>query len=208
MSNQENRSFRDQLLSQEKSDTQLQKIFQQEVKKMYTEKLKKGHRIGYILTSLLIAFMTFLFWVFAKMFEEIQIKHEVSYIEPLRLASMWAMYLGAVLTALSLWPAIWGKVGLRFYPKAVRFISWVLIFAVVLLIFGLVDFMRHETDFQVADSTIDILGAAIISILIIIMSIYMLLSGRIDRGYLKHKAKTLELECRLAELEEKFKSGE
>ncbi len=59
---------------------------------------------------------------FAKMFEEMQMKYELSYIEPLRLAATWAMFLGMALMVLSLWPAIRGKVGLRFYPKAVRFI--------------------------------------------------------------------------------------
>ena len=82
----------------------------------------------------------------------------------------------------------------------------ILILAIVLLGFATVDFVRYETDFETADSTIDILGAVIISLLIIIMGIYTLLSVRIDRGYLKNKEKTLELECRLTELEEKLAS--
>ena len=40
MNKQENVSFRDQLLSQEKSDTQLQKTFHREVKKMYSESFR------------------------------------------------------------------------------------------------------------------------------------------------------------------------
>ena len=204
MSNQKNLLFRDQLLSQEKSDTQLQKTFHQETKKMYTEKLKKRQRFAYVLLSFLIALFTLFFWAFSKAFEELQIKHELSYAEPLRLASTWAMFLSVALIVLCLWPAIRGKVGLRFYPKVIRIVSWMLILAIVLLTFATVDFARHETDFQTADSTIDILGATIISLLIIIMSFYMLLSGRIDRGYMNNKAKTLELEYRIAELEEKL----
>ena len=195
--------FREKLLSQEKNDTQLQQKFNLEAKKMYTENLKKRQRFAYILTSLLIAFITLLFWVFAKMFEEMQIDYQKSHIEPLRLASMWAMYLAMTLVILSMWPAIRGKVGLRFYPKAVRFIAWLLILAVVLLCFATVNVLNDEI-FKITNPMIDILGATIISVLIIIMSIYLLLSGRIDRSDLKNKEKSLQLESRLTELEEKL----
>ena len=207
MNKQGNVSFRDQLLSQEKSDTQLQKNFQLEIKKMYTEKLKKGQRVAWGFLSFIIAFFTMVFWVMSKIFEEIQIDQGVSQIEPLRLGSMWAMYLTAVLLVLSLWPVIWGKVELRFYPKVMRFIFWMLVFACVFLSFAVVDYIRNETDYWVADTTMDLLGATIVSMLIIIMSIYMLLSGRIDRGDMKNKAKTLELEYRIVELEEKLNQG-
>lgn len=170
---------------------------------MYTENLKKRQRFAYLLTSLLIAFITLLFWVFAKMFEELQIEHGAPYIEPLRLASMWAMYLAMGLVILSMWPAIRGKVGLRFYPKAVRLVAWLLIFAVVLLCFATVNILNEEI-YKISNPMIGMLGATIISVLIIIMSIYLLLSGRIDSSDLKNKEKSLQLESRLTELEEKL----
>ncbi len=79
-----------------------------------------------------------------------------------------------------------------------------LILAIVLLGFVMADLMRNELDFGVANPTVDILGAAIVSVLIIIMGVYLLLSGRIDRGDIQNKTKLLELEYKLAALEEKL----
>ena len=197
--------FREQLLSQEKSDTQLQKTFHQEVKKMYTENLKKGQRFAYILASSLIAFFTLFFWIFSKMFKEIQIKHEIGYLEPLRLASTWAMFLSLALVLLSLWPAIRGKVGLRFYPKIVRFVFWILILTITTLYLAMFDVIEEHV--QSGIST-EITWVFTMMTLVIVMGVYMLLSGRIDRGDMKNKAKTLELECRIAELEEKLNQKE
>lgn len=208
MAEQNHHSFRDKLLSQEQSNSRFRQQFQLEAKKMYTEKLKIRQRIAYVLTSLLISVITLGFWAFSKMFEEMQIKYELRYAEPLRLASTWAMLLCILLVGLSLWPAIRGKVGLRLYPKAVRFIFCLLILAITLLSFAIVDFLNNETDFHLSDSAIDVAGAAITTVLFIVMSVYLLLSGRIDRGGLENKAKMLELEYRLAELEEKLASGQ
>ena len=201
MNKKNNKPFREQLLSQEKSDTQLQKTFHQEVKKMYTENLKKGQRFAYILASSLIAFFTLFFWIFSKMFKEIQIKHEIGYLEPLRLASTWAMFLSLALVLLSLWPAIRGKVGLRFYPKIVRFVFWILILTITVLFCTILEL------FEKTGGISPVLAAWIFTVmtLVIVIGVYMLLSGRIDRGDLKNKEKTLELEYRVSELEEKLK---
>lgn len=202
-----NPSLREQLLSQEKNNPQFQKSFRQEIKKMYVEKLKLSQRFAYLLTCFFIGIIALAFWAFKSLFEELQIKYELIYAEHLRLASTWAMFLSMALIVLCLWPAIRGKVGLRFYPKAVRFVSWVLILAVVLLSFAAVEFLNQQEVLRLSDSVLDVLGAAILSILMIIMGTYMLLSGRIDRGDLHNKTKMLELEYRLAELEEKLRQA-
>ena len=199
-----NAPFREQLLSQEKNDPKFQQTFRQEVKKMYFEKLKISQRVAYVLSSLLIGFFTLFFWAMAKAFEHLQIEQGIRYAEPVRLVSTWAMYFSMTLILLCLWPAFRGKMGLRFYPKVFRFVSWMLILAIVLLGFVMADLMRNELDFGVANPTVDILGAAIVSVLIIIMGVYLLLSGRIDRGDIQNKTKLLELEYKLAALEEKL----
>ena len=72
--------------------------------------------------------------------------------------------------------------------------------------FAVVQFLRSQGEgFQIGDATLDVLGAAIISLILIIMSVYLLLSGRIDRADLNHKTKALELEYRVTELEEILK---
>ena len=204
MNKQENVSFRDQLLSQEKSDTQLQKTFHREVKKMYSEKLKTSQRIAHILICFLIAIFTLFFWAMAKTFEELQIKHELSNAEPLRLASTWAMFLSMVLIVLCLWPAVRGKIGLRFYPKVIRFVFWILILAVVMVMLATFSLWGHSLDSPMAGSAMEMSGVLTLVVMVVVMGAYMLLSGRIDRGDMKNKAKTLELEYRLAELEEKL----
>lgn len=201
MDKQEKRTFREQLLSQEKSDTQLREKFQLETRKMYTENLKTSQRFAHVLVSLIIVFFTLFFWAMAKVFENLQIQHDISYFEPLRLASMWAMYLSMAMIVLCLWPAIRGKIGLRFYPKIVRFIFWVLIFAIVTLYFGVFDMIDKQI---VPNISNQITWVFTMMILVIVMGVYMLLSGRIDRGDMKNKAKTLELEYRIAKLEEKL----
>lgn len=204
MSNQNNNSFRKQLLSQEKTNPRLQKTFHLEAKKMYTEKLKKGQRFAHILVSFLIAFFTLFFWAMAKMFEELQIKHELNYAEPLRLASIWAMFLSMVLILLCLWPAIRGKIGLRFYPKVIRFVFWILILAVVLMLFATFNFLNHVPNSDGLTMDVEFSGILTMIAMVVVMGSYMLLSGRIDRGDMKNKAKSLELEYRLTELEEKL----
>lgn len=207
MNEQNEKSFSEQLLSQEKTNTRLQKNVQMEVKKMYTEKLKMRQRLACMSTGLLIGFLAFLFWLFAKIFEEMQLKYQMSSVESIRLASMWAMFLSIVLIVFALWPAIRGKVSLRFYPKTIRFISCVLILAVAFLFFGIVEFLSRVEVLQLSASICEVLSAAFLAVLIIIMSLYLLLSGRIDRSGLDSKAKTLELEYRLAALEEKLNSS-
>ncbi len=194
--------FREQLLSQEKNDTQLQRKFNQEVKKMYTENLKKGQRFAHILVSVLIAFLTLLFWVFAKMFEEMQIEHEMTFIEPLRLASMWLTFLSIGLLLLCLWPAFIGKIGLRIYPKLVRLVSWVIILVILIFSFMVIDLLDSQMGFKLSPS--DVVYGFASMILVIVIGVHMLLSVRIDRNNLKNKEKSLELECRLTELEEKL----
>lgn len=196
--------FREQLLSQEKTDSKLQETFHQEVKRMYTEKLKIGQRIAHVLICFLIAIFTLFFWAMAKVFEELQIKHELTTAEPLRLASTWAMFLSMVLIVLCLWPAIRGKIGLRFYPKVVRFVFWILILAVVMVIVATFSMWSSVEDSPLVGSAMQISGVLTLVVMVVVMGAYMLLSGRIDRGDLKIKAKTLELECRVAELEEKL----
>ena len=205
MDKQESTSFREQLLSQEKSDTQLREKFHLEIKKMYTEKLKISQRIAHVLICLLIAIFTLFFWAIKNVFEELQIKHELSSVEPLRLASMWAMYLSMALIALCLWPAIRGKIGLRFYPKVVRFVFWILILAVVMMIVATFSIWSSTEDSPLAGSAMQISGVLTLVVMVVVMGVYMLLSGRIDRGDMKNKIKTLELEYRIAELEEKPK---
>ena len=198
-------SFRNSLLAQEQPNSKLQQNFQLEMKKMYTEKIKTGQRFAYVLASLLIAVITLAFWAFAKMFEEMQMKYDVGYIEPLRLASMWAMFLGAALIVLSLWPAIRGKVGLRFYPKVIRFIFWILILVIFTLYFATFDMIEEHVQPGISS---EIMWIFSMMTLVIVMGVYLLLSGRIDCGDMKNKAKTLELEYRLAELEEKLASSQ
>lgn len=205
MDKKASKSFRDQLLSQEKSDTQLQEKFQLEAKKMYTEKLKISQRIAHVLICLLIAILTLFFWAMKNVFEELQIKHELSNVEPLRLASMWAMYLSMALITLCLWPAIRGNVGLRFYPKVVRFVFWILILAVVMMIVATFSIWSSAEDSPLAGSAMQISGVLTLVVMVVVMGVYMLLSGRIDRGDMKNKIKTLELEYRIVELEEKPK---
>lgn len=205
MNNKNGIPFREQLLLQEKSDTQLQKTFLQEAKKMYTEKLKTSKRIAHILICFLIAIFTLFFWAMAKAFEELQIKHEIAYLEPLRLVSMWAMFLSAALIVLCLWPAIRGKVGLRFYPKLIRFIFWILILAVVTLICTSFDMIEEHV--QSGIST-EVVWVSTMVTMVVVMGVYMLLSGRLDRGDLENKVKSLELEHRVAELEEKLNQGQ
>lgn len=204
MDKQKNRSFREQLLSQEKSDAQLREKFQLEIKKMYTEKLKISQRIAHVLICLLIAILTLFFWAMKNVFEELQIKHGLNSVEPLRLASMWSMYLSVALIVLCMWPAIRGKIGLRFYPKVVRFVFWILILAVVMVIVATFSIWSNAEDSPLAGSAMQISGVLTLVVMVVVMGAYMLLSGRIDRGDLKNKAKTLELEYRLAELEEKL----
>ena len=202
MSNQNNNSFREQLLSQEKTDSKLQKTFHAEAKKMYTEKLKKGQRFTFVLAGFLISIITLFFWAMAKVFEQLQIENQLSYAEPIRLVSMWAMYFSALLIILLLWPAIRGKIGLRFYPKIVRLVFWVLVLVIVTLVFSIFEFIDRQTEFSISNQ---VAWALTLMTLVIVMGVYLLLSGRIDRGDLKNKAKTLDLEYRLTELEEKLK---
>ncbi len=201
MTDQNNKLFRKQLLAQEKTNPELQKTFQLEAKKMYTEKLKKSQRFAYVVVSIFIAIMTLFFWVLSKFFEEMHFLYDDRQIEPLRLASKWAMFLSIVLFGLSLWPAICGKIGLRFYPKAVRFIFWILILSVAVLLLATFGYLGGQTDSGVEPEFIGVLSLVAI---ILVMGVYMLLSGRIDRGDLKNKIKTLELEYRLCEMEEKL----
>jgi len=196
--------FRDQLLSQEKTNPDYQNNFQLEAKKMYTEKLKKSQRFAHVLAALLISIFTLFFWAMAKVLENLQIEHGESLLEPLRLASTWAMFLSLVLVLLSLWPAIRGRIGLRVYPKIVRFIFWILIFAIITVNFTVFDLIQKQV---VPGISNQITWLFTMTTLIIVMGVYMLLSGRIDRGDLKNKAKTLELEYRIAELEEKLDQG-
>lgn len=196
--------FRDQLLSQDKTNLDYQKTFQLEAKKMYTEKLKMSQRFGYVFASLIIAFFTLVFWAMSIAFEELQITQELSWVEPIRLASTWVMYFGVALTVLCLWPVIWGKVELRFYPKIVRFVFWILIFMITMLVGSVLEVIDIEGGANPA------LLAWIFTLmtLSILVGVYIILSGRIDRGDLKNKAKTLELEYRIAELEEKLNPSE
>lgn len=204
MNNKE--KLRDQLLSQEKTNPQYQKSFQLEVKKMYTEKLKINQRIAHVLASLMISFFILFFWAMAKMFEELQIKYELSYAEPLRLAFNWAMFLSVGLVVFILWPSIRGKVGLRMYPKIVRLIFWILLLVIVFIFFSVFDFINRELGL-IPVSVMEKSGVFTMVIMVVIMGVYMMLSGRIDRGDMKNKAKTLELEHRIAELEEKLNQG-
>ena len=55
-----------------------------------------------------------------------------------------------------------------------------------------------------AGSAMEMSGVLTLVVMVVVMGTYMLLSGRIDRGDMKNKTKTLELEYRLAELEEKL----
>lgn len=197
-------NFRDQLLSQEKTNPEHHKTFQLEAKKMYTEKLKISQRIAHFLICFLITIFTLFFWLMAKMFEEIQIKHDLSYAEPLRLTSTWAMFLSLALIVLALWPAIRCKMGLRFYPKVIRFVFWILILAVVLMLLATFNFIGRDADSPIAGLSVELSGILTLVAMVVVMGVYMLLSGRIDRGDLQNKAKTLELEYRIAELEEKF----
>jgi uncharacterized membrane protein YhaH (DUF805 family) len=201
MNERDNKTFREQLLSQEKTDPRLQKTFQTEAKKMYTEKLKKSQRFAYVLAGFLISIITLFFWAMAKVFEQLQIENQLSYAEPIRLVSMWAMYLSFLLIILLLWPAIRGKIGLRFYPKIVRLIFWMLVLAMVTLVFSIFEMIDRQTEFSISTQ---VAWALTLMTLVIVMGVYMLLSGRIDRGDSENKAKALELEYRLAELEEKL----
>jgi hypothetical protein len=204
MNNKE--KFREQLLSQEKTNPEHQKNFQLEAKKMYAENLKKRQRFGYVIAGLLIAFFAFIFWLFAKIFEIVQIEYGMVNAGPIRLASTCAMFLSAALVALSLWPAIRGKIGVRFYPKVIRFVFWILILSITFLFFGVIEFCFDEfdkTEFSM-NNVFDIGGAVTLVMLMIVMGVYIMLGGRIDRGDMKNKAKTLELEYRIAELEEKL----
>lgn len=194
--------FHEQLLSQEKHDTKLKHKFDQEVKKMYTERLKKGQRFAHITASILIAIFTSMFWGFSKMLEEMQIEYEMVFVEPLRLASMWLAFLGIGLLLLCLWPVIVGKIGLRIYPKLVRLVSWAIILVILMLSFTAFDFLESQMEFKLSSS-----GAAYgfaLMILVVVIGVHMLLSVRIDSIDLKNKEKSLELECRLTELEEKL----
>ena len=202
MNKKNNMLFREQLLSQEKTDTQLQRKFKQEAKKMYTENLKKGQRFAHVLVSVLIAFLVLLFWVLSKMFEELQIEDGVTFIEPLRLVSMWLMFLCTGLLLLCLWPAIVGKIRLKVYPKVLRLLSWVIISAILILFLLVVGFMNSQMGFKLSPSDVAYGGGALI--LILVIGAHLLVSVRIDSIDLKNKEKSLELECRLAELEEKL----
>lgn len=208
MNKQKSKSFRDQLLSQEKCNPKYHKDFQLEIKKMYTEKLKTSQRIAHVLICFLIAILTLFFWAMKNVFEELQIKHGLNNAEPLRLASMWAMYLSMTLIVLCLWPAIRGNIGLRFYPKVVRFVFWILILAVVMVIVAAFSVWSSAEDSPLAGSSMQISGVLTLVVMVVVMGVYMLLSGRIDRGDMKNKTRTLELEYRIAELEEKLKSSE
>ena len=170
---------------------------------MYSEKLKKSQRFAYVLLSFIIVFFTLFFWAFSKMFEELQIKYELSYAEPLRLTFNWAMLLSVGLIVIFLWPAIRGKVGLRIYPKIVRFVFWVLILVIVFIFFSVFDFINRELGL-VPVSVMEKSAVFTMVTMVVVMGVYMLLSGRIDRGDLENKTKTLELEHRLTELEEKL----
>ena len=102
MTENKHNSFRENLLSQEQVDVRQKENFQLEVKKMFTENLKKGQRTAYVLTSFFIAILTLLFWVFAKLFEMIQFDQGIAAVESLRLTAIWAMYLGVVLIIFSM----------------------------------------------------------------------------------------------------------
>ena len=171
---------------------------------MYTEKLKKGQRFAYVLMCFLIAIFTLFFWAMAKVFENLQIEHELSYAEPVRLASTWAMFLSIALIMLCLWPATRGKIGLRFYPKVIRFVFWILILAVVSVMLATFSLWSNSLDGPLAGSAMEMSWILTMVVMVVITGVYMLLSGRIDHGDLKNKAKSLELEYRLAELEEKL----
>ncbi len=198
--------FRDQLLAQEKNDAKLKHKFKQEIKKMYTEKLKKGQRLAHVMVSILIAIFTLIFWVLAKIFEELQFEDKVAIIEPLRLASTWLMFLSIGLLLLCLWPAIIGKIGLRIYPKVVRLVSWVIILAVIIFSLLTVDIMDNHMDVDLSPS--DVTYGVVTLLLILVIGVHLLLSVRIDKNDLNNKESLLELQCRLAELEEKIGQGE
>lgn len=190
------KSFRDQLLSQEQKNPQLQQHFRREAQKMVTENLRWGQRITYVLISLLVGLLTLVFWAFAKLFEHLQMREGVPAVEPLRLSLMWAMILSAALAVFALWPALRGRVGRRLYPKAVRILFWLLALAIFSASFGALSFM--EADFR---SPVEIPVILTIFLFMLLAGVYLLLSGRIDRGDLDTRARMLELEYRIAELE-------
>jgi hypothetical protein len=190
--------FREQLLSQETNNPQLQEDFRREAKKMFTETLKKGQRLTYVLASLLIGLITLMFLAFAKIFEQLQMQEGLDAVEPLRLSLMWAMLLSAGVTLIFLWPALRGKVGLRFYPKVIRLCFWLLALAILAISIESLEFLEGVFD------NVGIPAILTIFLFVLLAGVYLLLSGRIDRGDLETKAKMLELEFRIAELE---KSG-
>ena len=104
--NKSNNEFRYQLLGQETKDPQLQEQFNQEVKNMYTEKLKKSQRFTHVLGGLLVALFAALFWILSKLFESLQLQSGMASMEPLRLMSVWAMLLSIALIGFVLWPAV------------------------------------------------------------------------------------------------------
>ena len=200
MSEKTHNTFREKLLSQEQPDRKLQRNFQLEAQKMYTENLKIRQRLMYGLSCFVIGIFTLFFWLMAKVFEQLQLTHGGALI----LGSVWAMYISIILLVLMLWPVIRGKVGFRFYPKIVRIFFCLLILAMAVMGSGIADLIRFEEDFQIPDPMSDILGAAITAILMIMISLYLLLSGRMDRADMQNKTKRLELEYRVAELEERL----
>lgn len=195
-------SFREQLLSQDSDDMSRQEAFRRELQLMYTETLQRSQRLAFVLSGVFIAFFMLAFWALSKIFEGWQVEFGLNFLEPMRLISVWAMLISAVLVGLFLWPAIRGKVGLRFYPKVVRFIFWGLIVAVVTLIFAAFNLLEKQTG---RDLSTDIAWIFTLIVLVIVMGVFLLLSDRIDRGDLQSKKKILELEYRLAEMEEKLK---
>ncbi|MHC4551350.1 MAG: hypothetical protein ACYSUT_01095 [Planctomycetota bacterium] len=201
MSEKQYNSFRDNLIAQDKTDTKMHNNFQLEANKMYTEKLKMNQRFAFVVGSGMIAFLMLIFWAFSKMYEELQIEHATAYLEPVRLTSVWAMLVSAMMVILLLWPAIRGKVGLRFYPKILRFVFWFLILAIVALFFSAFNLIEKQTN--EFDAT-EISWIATVMVLVVVMGVYLLLSDRSDRSDIRNKTKILELEHRLIELEEKL----
>lgn len=201
--NKPSNEFRNQLLRQETKDLQLQEKFNQEVKKMYTEKLKKSQRIAHVLAGLLIALFTGFFWALSKLYEDLQIQCQMSSVEPLRLMSVWAMFLSTALLGFVLWPAIIGKAGLRIYPKFIRLTSWLLILVTAALFISNMYALNAMGD--PGDLT-EAIWISVLATLILIMGIYLLLSGRLDRLEMNTKKQALEYQYRIAELKEEIKN--
>lgn len=184
----------EQLVDLEKTNSDYRDKFEKEVRAMYEKKLRMASRIGLIGLGIVGVFQGFIFYMLA--FVVFRIK-EYAFLD---LAIVeWFSVVGVILCILWLiligWLLIRGKINLLLHPKLAAILGWLLIVVLMVVTAGLFSVRQgNQEEFSII--------MPIYCIVLPLLTLMLLQSGRQERMRLKMQQKILELEFQIAQLRE------